>query len=106
VLLHLVDISPPDPDADPVKDARAIVAELKKFSKDLVEKPRWLVLNKIDLLPAKEADALCKDIVRRLRWKGPVYRISAVTKQGTKELMQDVMRLIEETAAPKDVGDE
>ena len=106
VLLHLVDISPPDPDADPVKDARAIVAELKKFSKDLVEKPRWLVLNKIDLLPAKEAEALCKDIVRRLRWKGPVYRISAVTKQGTKELMQDVMRLIEETAAPKDVGDE
>src|SRR6185295_3194964 len=49
VLLHLVDISPPDPDADPVKDARAIVAELKKFSKDLVDKPRWLVLNKIDL---------------------------------------------------------
>src|SRR6185295_18576489 len=49
VLLHLVDISPPDPEADPVKDARAIVGELKKFSKDLAEKPRWLVLNKIDL---------------------------------------------------------
>src|SRR2546427_230846 len=47
VLLHLVDIAPPDPDADPVKDARAIVTELKKFSKDLTEKPRWLVLNKI-----------------------------------------------------------
>ena len=100
VLLHLVDIAPPDPNADPVKDARAIVAELKKFSKDLVEKPRWLVLNKIDLLPAKEADALCKDIVRRLRWKGPTYRISGVTKQGTAQLMQDVMRLIEETAPP------
>jgi GTPase len=102
VLLHLVDISPPDPDADPVKDARAIVAELKKFSKDLLDKPRWLVLNKIDLLPAKEADARCKDIVRRLRWKGPTYRISGVTKQGTKELMQDVMRLIEETAPVKE----
>ena len=102
VLLHLVDIAPPDPEADPVKDARAIVAELKKFSKDLVDKPRWLVLNKVDLLPEKEADALCKDIVRRLRWKGPTYRISGVTKQGTKELMQDVMRLIEETAAPKE----
>jgi GTPase len=101
VLLHLVDISPPDPDADPVKDARSIVAELKKFSKDLVEKPRWLVLNKIDLLPEKEAEARCKDIVRRLRWKGPVYRISGVTKQGTQQLMQDVMRLIEETAPPK-----
>ena len=102
VLLHLVDIAPPDPDADPVKDARAIVAELKKFSKDLGEKPRWLVLNKIDLLPEKEADARCKDIVRRLRWKGPTYRISGATKQGTQQLMQDVMRLIEATAVPKE----
>jgi GTP-binding protein len=100
VLLHLVDISPPDPDADPVKDARSIVGELKKFSKDLIEKPRWLVLNKMDLLPEKEADKVCKDIVRRLRWKGPVYRISGVTKQGTKELVQDLMRLVEETKAP------
>jgi GTP-binding protein len=99
VLLHLVDIAPPDPEADPVKDARAIVAELKKFSADLATKPRWLVLNKIDLLPAAEADQRCKEIVRRLRWKGPTYRISGVTKQGTKELMQDVMRLIEETAS-------
>jgi len=102
VLLHLVDIAPPDPEADPVKDVRSIVAELKKFSKDLTEKPRWLVLNKIDLLPEKEADARCKDIVRRLKWKGPTYRISGVTKQGTQQLMQDVMRLIEETAAPKE----
>ena len=102
VLLHLVDIAPPDPEADPVKDVRSIVAELKKFSKDLTEKPRWLVLNKIDLLPEKEADARCKDIVRRLKWKGPTYRISGVTKQGTQQLMQDVMRLIEETAAPRE----
>ena len=101
VLLHLVDIAPLDPDADPVKDARSIVAELKKFSKDLLDKPRWLILNKIDLLPPDEADQRCKDIVRRLRWKGPTYRISGVTKQGTKDLMQDVMRLIEETAAAK-----
>jgi len=99
VLLHLVDISPPDPEADPVKDARAIVGELKKFSKELAAKPRWLVLNKIDLLPAKEAEKRCSDIVRRLRWKGPVYRISGVTGAGTKELMQDVMRHIEEAAA-------
>src|SRR5262245_35082605 len=88
VLLHLVDIAPPDPEADAVKDARAIIGELKKFSADLIEKPRWLVLNKIDLLPEKEADKVCKDIVRRLRWKGPVYRISGVTGEGTKQLMQ------------------
>jgi GTP-binding protein len=96
-----VDIAPPDPDADPVKDARAIAAELRKFSEDLAEKPRWLVLNKIDLLPPQEAEKRCKEIVRRLRWKGPTYRISGVTKQGTRELMLDVMRLIEETASPK-----
>ena len=53
VLLHLVDIAPPDPDADPVKDARAIAAELKKFSPELATRERWLVLNKIDLLPRR-----------------------------------------------------
>ena len=101
VLLHLVDIAPPDPDADPVKDARSIAAELKKFSKDLTQKPRWLVLNKIDLLPEPEADKLCADIVRRLRWKGPTFRISAVTGKGTKELMLAIMREIEEIDARK-----
>jgi GTP-binding protein len=99
VLLHLVDIQPPDPDADPVKDARSIVGELKKFSKDLAVKPRWLVLNKIDLLPGPEADKRCADIVRRLRWKGPTFKISAVTGKGTKELVQAVMRAIEEIDA-------
>jgi GTP-binding protein len=99
VLLHLVDIAPPDPDADPVKDAKAIVGELKKFSKELADKPRWLVLNKIDLLPEKDAEKRCADIVRRLRWKGPVYRISGVTGKGTRQLMQDVMTKIEDVDA-------
>jgi GTP-binding protein len=99
VLLHLVDIAPPHPDADPVKDARAIVQELKKFSPDLATKERWLVLNKLDLLPPDEADKRCRDIVRRLRWKGPVYRISGLARQGTEPLMQDVMRRLEERAA-------
>ncbi|MBX5460551.1 MAG: GTPase ObgE [Steroidobacteraceae bacterium] len=99
VLLHLVDIAPPDPEADPVKDARAIVGELKKFSKELAAKPRWLVLNKIDLLPPEEADKRCADIVRRLRWKGPVYKISGATGKGTRELMQAVMRALEEIDA-------
>jgi GTPase len=99
VLLHLVDIAPPDPEADPVKDARAIVGELKKFSKELATKPRWLVLNKLDLLPEDEADERCAQIVRRLRWKGPTFRISGVTGQGTKELIQAVMRYLEENPA-------
>jgi GTP-binding protein len=95
VLLHLVDIAPPDPDADPVKDARSIVAELKKFSKDLADKPRWLVLNKIDLLPEAEAEKRCAEIVRRLRWKGTTFRISGATGKGTRELIQAVMRELE-----------
>jgi GTP-binding protein len=96
VLLHLIDIAPPDPDADPVQDARAIVAELKKFSADLAKKERWLVLNKLDLLPEDEADRRCKEIVRRLRWKGPVYRISGLARQGTEALCRDVMKRLEE----------
>jgi GTPase len=96
VLLHLIDIVPPDPDADPVRDARAIVSELKKFNADLVKKERWLVLNKVDLLPAAEAEKLCQDIVRRLRWKGPVYRISGLARQGTELLCQDIMKRLEQ----------
>jgi GTP-binding protein len=96
VLLHLIDIAPTDPAADPVKDARTIVAELKKFAVDLAAKERWLVINKIDLLQAPEAQKRAKDIVRRLRWKGPVLLISGATGAGTDELKQAVMRYLEE----------
>ena len=96
VLLHLIDIAPLDPAADPVKDARTIVAELKKFAKDLGEKERWLVINKIDLVDPAEADRRAKDIVRRLRWKGPVLKISGATGAGTDELKLSVMRYLEE----------
>ncbi len=102
VLLHLIDIAPPDPDADPVKAARAIAAELKKFSPNLAAKPRWLVLNKIDLLPEAEVEKRCQDIVRRLRWKGPTFRISGVTGQGTRELMQDIMKFLEASREAKE----
>jgi len=96
LLLHLVDIAPPDPDADPVHDARSIAAELKKFSPELAGRERWLVLNKLDLMTADEAEKRCKEIVRRLRWKGPVFRISGATRFGTKELCQAVMRRLDE----------
>src|SRR5512135_462056 len=99
LLLHLVDIAPPDPAADPVKDARAIAAELKKFSPELAGRERWLVLNKTDLMPPADAEKRCKEIVRRLRWKGPVFRISGATRAGTKELCQAVMRRLDEVAA-------
>jgi GTPase len=100
VLLHLVDIAPPHPDADPVKDARTIAAELKKFAKDLASKERWLVINKIDLLEPKEAQRRAKEIVRRLRWKGPVWLVSGATGAGTEELKQAVMRYLEEHPRP------
>jgi GTP-binding protein len=102
LLLHLVDIAPLDPDADPVKDARAIVGELRKFSPDLAAKPRWLILNKSDLLPEAEAQKRAKDIVRRLRWKGPHHLISGATGTGTRELAEAVMRFLEQQAAERD----
>ncbi len=96
LLLHLVDIAPLDPQADPVVDAKSIVGELKKFSPELVAKERWLVLNKLDLLPAIEADKRCREIVKRLKWTGPVHRISGLAHQGTQELCQAVMRRLEQ----------
>jgi GTP-binding protein len=102
VLLHLVDIAPPDPATDPVLEARAIVKELKKFSADLVDKPRWLVLNKRDLLLDEEAEKVARDIVRRLRFKGPHFLISAATGRGTKELAEAVMRFLETQGTPGD----
>ena len=79
VLLHLVDIAPPDPDADPVQDARTIVAELEEFAADLAAKERWLLINRIDLLEPKEAKRRTKEIVHRLRWKGPFCLVSGAT---------------------------
>jgi GTP-binding protein len=96
VLLHLVDIAPVDPDADPVRDARAIVGELKKFDKDLASKPRWLVLNKRDLMPDDEAEKRARAIVRSLRFRGPHFLISGATGRGTKELAGAVMSFLEE----------
>jgi GTP-binding protein len=96
VLLHLVDMAPPDPEADPVKDARAIVNELKKFSKELAAKPRWLVINKADLFPPEEAEKRAKDIVKRLRYRGKWFLISGATGFKTRELCEEVMGFLEQ----------
>jgi len=109
VLLHLVDIQPPDPRADPVRDARSIVAELKKFSRELATKPRWLVINKSDLMPDDEAAARAAAIARGLRFRGPRFLISAATGRGTRELADAVMRFLEQGSAaplPSSVADE
>jgi len=95
LLLHVVDIAPFDPAADPVRDARAIVAELRKYDERLYRKPRWLVLNKADLLPQSERDHAVNELVRRLRWKGPRFVVSAVTGEGCRELCYAVMNELE-----------
>jgi len=95
LLLHVVDIAPLAEDTDPVEDAKAIIKELGSFSPELVERPRWLVLNKIDLLPEDEAKAICEDIVARLDWTGPIYRITALAGGGTHLLADDVMSWLE-----------
>ncbi|MFT5933744.1 MAG: GTP-binding protein [Hydrogenophaga sp.] len=90
VLLHMVDAAPFDDSVDPVAQAKAIVVELKKFDQKLFEKPRWLVLNKLDMVPAEERETLVNDIVKRLRFKGPVFEISALTREGCERLVQSV----------------
>ena len=108
ILLHLVDVAPYEGSGDPVKDAKSIVQELKKFSPELAERERWLVLNKLDLLPEDERDARCKAIIKGLKWEGPVFRISAISADGTRELCQKIMERLEERglAAPAFAGEE
>ena len=95
LLLHLVDLAPPEDDADPAKDARALANELKKYDPELYEKPRWLVFNKTDLVAdAAAADARARKIVRALRWKAPWFLISAISGKGCRELSGRVFQFI------------
>jgi GTP-binding protein len=87
LLLHIVDIAPLDPDADPVKDAKAIVEELRRYDESLHAKARWLVLNKLDLVPDDERERRVKAFVRALRWKGPVFPIAAISGDGCRPLV-------------------
>lgn len=95
LLFHLLDIMPAD-ESDPVENFKAITNELEKFSPELMQKERWLVLNKIDLLLDDEADARCDDIIKRLGWKGRVFRISGLGHTGTRELAGAAMQYLDE----------
>ena len=94
LLLHIVDIAPFDEGVDPVAQAKAIAAELKKYDPELYAKPRWLVLNKLDMVPIEERAARVKDFVKRMRYKGPVYEISALTREGCEGLIRDIYKHI------------
>ncbi|OGA21065.1 MAG: GTPase ObgE [Betaproteobacteria bacterium RIFCSPLOWO2_02_FULL_67_19] len=97
LLLHLIDIAPLDETADPVRDARAIAHELRKYEEALYRKPRWLIFNKTDLAP--DADARIRRIVRALRWKGAWYAVSALTGKGCTQVCLAAHRFLAAEAA-------
>jgi GTPase len=90
LLLHIVDLAPFDEAVDPVAQAKAIVGELRKYDESLYRKPRWLVLNKLDMVPAEERAARVKDFVKRFKYKGPVFEISALTREGCEPLVKAI----------------
>lgn len=101
LLLHVVDLAPFDESADPVALAKGIVNELKQYDTALHKKPRWLVLNKLDMLDAEARVAVVKDFIKRYKYKGPVFEISALTREGCQTLIQAVYQHLkaQQTAA-------
>ncbi len=109
ILLHLVDIAPIDPDANPVRDAKAIVGELLKHDPALADKSRWLVLNKLDLIPEEDREAAIKNFLKAYKkatkYDGPVFPIAAISGEGTKPLIYAIQAALEQMARPE-VDDE
>ncbi|MSR17482.1 MAG: Obg family GTPase CgtA [Methylococcaceae bacterium] len=104
LLLHLVDIEPYESSESPISAAKKIIAEVEKWSDNLANKPRWLVLNKVDRVLDEELDAHCQEIIDALNWTAPVFKIAAINGQGTHELMFAIMEFLE--AQRKMVKDE
>lgn len=105
VLLHLVDIEPLD-GSDPIAAVDAIVNELHAYNPELAQLPRWLVLNKLDLLLPEDAEQRCQQILQQLDWQGPVFRISGLERQGTEQLCQALMTFLEANPLPEQTDDE
>lgn len=103
LLLHLVDLAPYD-GTDPATQAVTIVNELEKYSPKLAEKPRWLVVNKVDLISEEEVAERIAELTAALDWEGPVYQISALSKQGTEQLCKEVMTYLEQLPKPSAEG--
>lgn len=96
LLLHLVDIAPIDPGVEPAREVTAIATELAKFSVELAAKPRWLIINKTDLLSSEDQAAAREILLQELQWDGPVFEVSAATGAGTEALGQAVMQELEQ----------
>ena len=99
LLLHVVDLSGFD-GSDPVAQAKGIVKELRKYDEQLYDKPRWIVLNKLDMVPAEERAAKVKDFVKRMRWKGPVFEVSALAREGLDPMVQAIYDFVAAQKAP------
>lgn len=95
LLLHIVDLAPFE-NIDPVKEAKAIVKELKKYDESLFDKPRWLVLNKLDMVPEEDRKKRVKDFIKRFGWKGQVFEISALTRDGCEDLVVEIYNYLAE----------
>ena len=95
LLLHIIDIMPAADADDAVTSAKKILAELKRYDESLYARPRWLVLNKIDLVDEGERDALRDEICAGLEWDGPVYLVSAIERTGVEPLCHDIMNFLE-----------
>jgi GTP-binding protein len=98
LLLHLVDVEPID-GADPVEQVRVIEGELRRHDPELLERPRWLLLNKIDLWAPDEREAKAREIVARLGWTATWFAVSAAERLGTREVCQAVQRFFEDQKA-------
>lgn len=109
VLLHLVDIAPLDEDVDPAQNVRALALELERYSAELAAKPRWLVINKLDLLPPEERDDRIQALLKELNWEGKWFAISGVSGEGCKGLCYAIADYLDEHPAfalPLDIDDD
>ncbi|MBY4677921.1 Obg family GTPase CgtA [Marinobacterium arenosum] len=97
ILLHIVDMAPWD-EQTPAEAARVVVDELEKFSPTLAQQPRWLLLNKLDMVPDDEVEERCQAVIEALDWQGPVYRIAAINKTGVQALIHDIQDFLDQRA--------
>jgi GTPase len=105
LLLHVVDMMPLDENTDPVYEAQALVEELRKYDESLFQKPRWLVLNKTDMLPDDQREEICNQFLHKLEWDGKYFVISALTGEGCKLLTYAIMDYLEQNMHQSDVVD-
>ena len=101
LLLHIIDIEPPD-GSDPATEALKLLHELEKYSDELANQDRWLVLNKTDLMLPDEAEERCQHIIDGLNWTGPVYKIAAISREGTRQLAENIMTYLESLKEQED----